>query len=866
MDANLGFGSRGVLAILLFWLLPAIAGHSSLVGWIANRASADLEGRVEVQSASLGWFSPITLYGVRIVDRDSHPVIEAPQVRGNRALLAVLWNAANLGRFQLEKPKFTVVLGDRGSNVEQVFTKYLKSQGKKQVDVGLQIADGSVVIEDARTKQTVQIDKLELDLAMPSDRTRPMELNSSGILGGVQHGGPFEFEMRLQQDVATIQTAKASPDKRETNHVGQSASLGETRPREGGPDTISVSSAKGISLAVVEPLLRRFSPGIRAAGRLSGEVRCGWNSLKPEELATLQANITGEDLTLSGGIFGKDQPTLKRLHAEGSVAWQHGVLEFDRVAADSDVGNATLSGTLDLAGRAAGAAQSKYELKGQLDLVRLAALLPNTLRIQKETQITSGRALVDVSSRASQAGMTWKGRIETSPLTAKNGTRQLTLDPVLATWSARQTAQGPVIENLNCQSKFLKIEGSGTPDQLTATASFDAGKLVEQLRGLVDLGGMRVAGDGSALLNWKRTERGAFDTNAELRINGFQWALPDRLPWTEKSLRLTASATGQVGTGQRGRFDTAALKLESSGDVVDVRLLTPVADFDLGRPWPLEVHSKGQLAGWPARLTPWFSLKRYTAAGAYEMLAEVVVSSESIEWRKSRTAQKDTLIELTNVQISGPNFLIREPIMEAATAGRWNWKTRRLELSGTRMASTTVLFQTDHLVCSFPPKDSRSWRARFSSERRWSECRAPPRRPSTARRAGPLPSRKTLGRGDSRPDNSTARPNFSRPAARFRGASMPRSPTSIFSMDWALGIAYGATGSPGSTVTRTATSVLPRNGATTTPVTRSASSRRSSPARPCAARSRAISTTSTRSPSFSLPANSVTTWPAFRKS
>jgi len=489
--------------------------------------------------------------------------------------------------------------------------------------------------------------------------------------------------MRLQQQGAGAQTVETSSEAQD-------------KEVEVGPDSISVNVPDKVSLAVLEPLVRRLAPGTRLAGRLTGALECRWNSQQPEARAALRANITAEELRLSGRMFGKDEPALRRFHAEGLMAWQNGVVEFDRVTTESDVGTLSLSGTLDLAGRAAGKARSQYEVKGQLDLARLAAILPNTLRIEKDTQITSGLVRLALSSRPGQEGMVWNGRLESSNLTAISGGHQLTWQqPVLVTLAARQTAQGPVIDNLKCESSFLNIQASGAAGQLSASATFDVGKLASQSRGFVDLGGLRIAGDGSAQANWKRTGQGTFDANVQLRINGFQWTLPGQPAWNEDALVMTVSATGQLGPAERSRLDTAVVKIESGSDLVEARLLEPVVDFARGQPLPLEIHSQGQLTRWPGRLGPWFSLKGWSAAGSYDLLTEAVLSPSAVQSRQARFTS-------TNFELKGPTFFIREPKADATLVGRWDRARRRIELENASLSTSTLSFAANRFLAALP--------------------------------------------------------------------------------------------------------------------------------------------------------------------
>lgn len=172
-----------IVVVLVIWCLPRVLRHTRLVSWIAKRAATDVDGRVEVRSASLGWFSPIELHGLKIIDREGHPVVDVPEIQGDRPLAAIVWDAANLGRFRLKSPKFALVLRSDGSNVRDVFAKYLDRE-RKQWGVALGIVDGSVSVDEQVSERTWQIDHFNLDLILPADRSRPWQLTASGSIAG----------------------------------------------------------------------------------------------------------------------------------------------------------------------------------------------------------------------------------------------------------------------------------------------------------------------------------------------------------------------------------------------------------------------------------------------------------------------------------------------------------------------------------------------------------------------------------------------------------------------------------------------------------------------------------------------------------
>ena len=83
------------------------------------------KGEVRIGSASLGWFSPISLREVEVLDAQKQPLASIAAVTGDRSLLKILSNTSNVGRFRIDGPRLSVVLRPDGSNVEDALATYL---------------------------------------------------------------------------------------------------------------------------------------------------------------------------------------------------------------------------------------------------------------------------------------------------------------------------------------------------------------------------------------------------------------------------------------------------------------------------------------------------------------------------------------------------------------------------------------------------------------------------------------------------------------------------------------------------------------------------------------------------------------------
>lgn len=254
--------------VLVLWLLPTVVARTPLMAWIANRLAADVNGRVEVQSASLGWFSPIKLYGLTIVDREDQTVVDVREVRSERSLGGMLWNSVDLGRFELQGLKISVVIRDNGNNLKDVFVKYLAAGKRKRIAIAAEIADGGVSIEDARSQRSWRIDQLALDFTVPVDRSRPWELKTSGFLTRFQEADGFRLRVQLGLSGQPIEEGTALKGRLEVaNLTGNKGGWPLVWQR---PILVTVSARQTAQDTVVENL--KFESGLlkmQASGALS---------------------------------------------------------------------------------------------------------------------------------------------------------------------------------------------------------------------------------------------------------------------------------------------------------------------------------------------------------------------------------------------------------------------------------------------------------------------------------------------------------------------------------------------------------------------------------------------------------------------
>ena len=229
--------------------------------------------------------------------------------------------------------------------------------------------------------------------------------------------------------------------------------------------------AQELPLAVAEPFLRRFEPRLKLAGRLSSNLtlREGDGQAGSPD-ARLEGSVSAVALTLSHPLLGSDIPNLARVEGSCRLALNGSRLLIEQAEVQSEVGKASLAGTVDLASNLRDTLyQPGNRLDAQVDLARLAGLAPNSLHLTKDTQITSGTLTLHVGSSLRSESVRWEGDLRTSDLQGLyQGQRITWKEPFAVVFAAHQDANVlPVFERFRCDSDFLRLEMSGSLNEWT---------------------------------------------------------------------------------------------------------------------------------------------------------------------------------------------------------------------------------------------------------------------------------------------------------------------------------------------------------------------------------------------------------------
>jgi translocation and assembly module TamB len=660
--------------------LPLIVAKTPLRNMALSAAVPSKALKVTAADASLNWISGPSLSGIEVKDDAGNVLLVAQSISINRPPGSLMLNPRDLGEIQIVMPTVYVKLCRDGSNLEDVLNKLLTdltpaapkahddSTPSQPVAVAVHLIAGTIIIDDLTTGSQTRIEKVDI------------QYDSHGA------GGGLGTAAITGQITAAARGMTAAP-------AGEfSLSL---KPGLGGRQELSFHTDR-MTLAVAEPLLRRFAAGTELGGTLSANVNAAWSdshNVVPNDLVS-SGTISISQLDAASPLLGGDRLRLTEVALTLKEQAQPNGVAIGELQLESDVADLALNGQFDAAAAKsanplAASARHDLQLRGSIDVAKLAAMLPHALRIRSDTTITSGTIEVAGTLKPTASGQTITGSVSTAQLVASTAGKQLRWDqPVSANFALHRANGLLALDSLRCDSKFLRIEAAGTPQQLTANAYFDLNNLAEQLGQFVDLNGMHLAGTGTAQVAWQQTDGDKFNATASSDLSQLQVSLISGAVWTEPQLTLRAEASGLVDpiNHRPSRVNAAQLQINGQGDQLDAQLTSPVAltaVSDGQATWPVAIRSTGSIARWLTRARPFVTADPWKIDGNAELTANVRVSGSVFE-------AANTKVVVTDLRATSADWNINESRVEIAGDARYDTATGAIATSSAQLVTSTV--------------------------------------------------------------------------------------------------------------------------------------------------------------------------------
>ncbi len=669
-------------------LLPIIVAKTPLRDRLLSAVVPNQLLQLKVGDASLGWFTPPSLSAVEVKDSTGQLLLTAEAISTDRVPGTLLANPRDLGVIQVVRPTLYVTVRPDGTNLEDVLQQLAAAVShdanaatsnttpSPPLAVAVHVVEGIILAQEVATGRQWRVANVDL------------QYDTHGAIGLLGRG----------KLTGQIETVGANQTIVPAGQFAVSLQPGD----EPGKQDFTYQTA-GVELALVEPWVRRHVSAAELSGTLSGQGTATWTEnaqFTPSDLVS-SGMLTIEQLDATAPQLAGDRIRLARVDLPWRLASKPAGLVVEDLQVRSEIGQAAIRGVINPIAFAsaspanpnAAAAEAKHdlELRGALDISRLAAMLPRAMRIREGTTITSGTIDLAARYQPAEVGQLVTGSFRTADLAATNGGRPLRWDqPVNATFTLRHQQAAWRVDALQCDSDFLQVAANGTPQEFSATATFDLNRLAEQLGQFIDLSGIEPAGTGTARMNWKQAGEEQFTAVADGELSQLRVALSDGAAWAEPQLTIHAEGAGALDPVSKRPAQVASVRalLSGQGDQLDAQLTTAVDLTSATPAWPFTVRASGSIARWLTRARPWLAMNGWQIDGQSELSTNVRVVNQTVD-------VTDTKLSINNLQATSAGWNINEPRVEASGDAHWDGLTGDVAATTAQFVTSAVSFRAN---------------------------------------------------------------------------------------------------------------------------------------------------------------------------
>lgn len=609
----------GLLVVIFF--LPMIVTKTSLKQTALDWALADFQGKVTADEVSVGWFSPAQLSGLKAVDPQGNTILAVEKVVTTKSLIGFLNAGNDFGYIEVHSPVINLQLRENGSNLEDALAEYLKPTDEPATPlphVQLSVTQGQVNLSSTTDQQTWQIDELNLNSEISGELAAVVADLSAAIHTADRPSGSLNLKVQLDAESDTI---LADNGHAELNAASVPASL-------------------------FVPFAQRLIGPCNAIGDINGIAQVDFQSGGADVAANIESLTVKQFALVAPQFLKDDQLSLNELNASGQVRLSPAGITATKFQTTTDVGQVTTDGQFDISQltniTSGQIPATDFTAHGEVDVAKLANMLPQTIGLHQDLQVQSGMVTFDATTRKDAGTRRLLLDLTAKNLTANRGGELLNWHkPLRITARVGQTNDQMILENVKCESDFLTVEGSANSQVGNFIASGDLAQLRENLSQFVDLTGIDLAGEMTGEFGWSfRKDPNAADfqvNDRPVQIGGkFELLqpviqMPDLPRWTAPKLSVVCNAAGQNTSDGTIQIRSGGARAIVDQEVFTARLAEPIPDLMKVESLALNCDLKGRLDGWLAHVRNFIWVGDFDATGRIAAESPAIVSWDKIQ-------------------------------------------------------------------------------------------------------------------------------------------------------------------------------------------------------------------------------------------
>ncbi|MEM8679027.1 MAG: hypothetical protein AAGF97_06730, partial [Planctomycetota bacterium] len=665
-----------VLLVAAAWFLPQLALTAPVREWILAQVLPGSPATVDFQEATLGWFSPVEVHNLSIVDEQGE-VITVSRVTTSRTLFELVTDPHELGMIRLEAPVVHMVLTPDGhNNLANLIgdEEWSPSSGNSAAEslptnLKLEVTDGRVIVTDELQGREFVAENTSLRATLPANAGEPVSVQVSAIALEAGQQGSLHAELNWWQPPLG-------------HHIGQGDAQIEAQQF---PITLATAIAAAAGVEV------------QGSGIVNATVKCQWEEKALGLFLPIEGTVSGTDVRLilpqlGGDILGTDQ-----LEVDLDALADSGKLKINQLRASCDLATLEASGEAPLSRISAPAHQGviaahHLEVKGSVDLAQLAAQLPKTLQLREDAVINGGQAEMRITSSGEDGRHAIEGRLTTTQLAGTVAGRPVAWrDPLTINLQATREHGALAIEQAICEAPFGLIQIQGDAEQGNFEARSDLATVVSELGQFVDLGDLRLQGTVQTQGHWK-LEGDQLTVNVDGDTRDLS-VIQDNRPWlVEPQLTARADVRMVVSGKSIRRVDSGTVQVTSDTDQFLVRLQQGVDTPDANAVWPLMCRITGDVTSWTRRIAP---------DSPWQLSGDARLEGEG--WLTAGKLEIPALhANIANFSAVSRTTRVQEPTVQLEGSLRADFESGHFQMEQLRGTSSVLAIHSQDVDLTFP--------------------------------------------------------------------------------------------------------------------------------------------------------------------
>jgi hypothetical protein len=610
-----------VVGFVLLALLPSIVTSRAVLLPLIDSYAGIAPLKVDFTRVSAGWFAPVSVEGLQVVDAQGAPVVKVGAVTTEKGLLSWMLASQNLGTVQINDVEVDMAVAGGTTSLEEALAPLMKSDEPEepkeasQIAGAIELVNARVTLRDAQHPDVWMVD-------IPSFKTQ--------LPGPGQVIGPTELSAKIS-DASGATSGTIAADVTETTAA-------EVR-------SFNIRAAiDHVPLAFWHIVHERLPdvPIDQLSGFVSARIA---GSLIDADRWTIHAQqLSGDQLVIAApSLVGPKPARLESIRMSGQAALSDGSLALESTQLATDVGGLTASGKFPwplalptLTAPWLPGAQLNAE--GSIDLAKLAAVAETLVPMRGDTRLVSGSATFRASQQLNSTGQPSSlVNVQLGDLVALAGGQQLTWDkPLTLDLSAAPQKDGQVAFLGTCAAEFCQLKASGSVASGSLEGEVNLDRLQQRLSQWFDLPLSTMTGTADVDMRWSQTQPGLLVAEGQLQTTPLVIAMTSGGELREPAWRGTFTAQGNLTGSQLTSVQRAHLELVAQSERLGVDLLEPLQFSGNAAPAAFTISSEGSLDLWQKRAVMLKLLDpSMTLAGKYSLGASGRIDTSRVELQQA---------------------------------------------------------------------------------------------------------------------------------------------------------------------------------------------------------------------------------------